>query len=404
MPYQIKITALNGRSPTKSDKLILDDSRADALKKLKEINEKINSKELKEISTSIIKLFESKEDLDIKELSEKRENLVNFEPKTNDESNQRIEILKIIFLITSKQLSYSAKNALDYKDTGEEKYPEGHSFFGESSQETLSARCTPILPIPGKDKSVKVTKEDIIKFFEEYTGDYKDLIGASEYAYDLAPAILSEDTIELALLKVEEKTYGDLFSFPVVATHRLGKNSTYKNKDANFEVIFITGTPKNEFDMKSSLFRRCMIQNAINRKYKDKNCKEITVINDPDSLGLEKKIETVAKSCRENNRKLYIFYVGHGGIDLKPQEGVSTENSEKQGGLTYKFLLKKIVDKKRNFGLFENNVLGKDYINIKSLYNKHLSDVETVTVFFTCCGGAGLGFNFLNRLRTIWKA
>ena len=387
-----------GKSPkSKEVKEIADGEKQKITIRLKELDKEISNNKIKDINARMIKLLEEKGELNIKKLWEIRTELINTETKTADESSQRLEILKAIYPAISKYVFKSSENVLKYEESGDEKYPEKHSFFSLSLQEATTdlSRVT----IPGVDDP---DIEDIEKFCKNFKGKYNDIRGLAKHIQDLCSAIEEADTIEKALIAVEEKFDGNYFS-PNAFTHRLSKDSTYDKKNVDFEVLFITGS-KGPLDNKIEfIFESYMLENAINRKHGGKGLKSTTRLNEPDEATLIKSIQEISVRCKKENRKLYIFYCGHGNAGEKVQKGAKEEARDKQGALNYRFHLKTIGENDKT-GLFDNNILGDKYINIKSLYNKYLSDVETVTVFSTCHGGAGIAFNFLKRLGVIYKA
>lgn len=384
-------------SSTRQVKEITDQEKQKITTQLKELDKEITNEKIKDINNRIIKLFEEKVDLNTKKLWEIRAELMNTKIQTVDESTQRLEILKTIYPAISIYTSKASKNVLKYEDSGDEKYPEKHSFFSPSLQDTTNDLSRVV--IPDIDNP---TIDEIEKFCKGFKGKYDEQRGLSSHVQKLCNALEKEDTLEKALMAEEEEFRGDFFS-PNAFIHRLGKDSTYDKKDKDFEVLFITGSKGPQDNKIEFIFESYMIENAINRKHKGKGLKNVTRLDEPNEATLVKSVQEIAERCKKENRKLYIFYCGHGNVGKKAPKGVKEEDMDKQGALNYRFHLETIGGDKKT-GLFDNNILGDKYINIKSLYNKYLSDVETVSIFNTCHGGGAITFHLLKKLGIICKA
>ena len=117
-----------------------------------------------------------------------------------------------------------------------------------------------------------------------------------------------------------------------------------------------------------------MIHDAICETHGDK-CKGVTTVNEPNLEKLKQVLEEISNRLKEGDRKLYIFYDGHGekgGIRI----GVSREKARKQGTEEFIFMLSKEYDLKEE--------------TIKDLYNKYFKDIEVITIFNSCYSGAGI--------------
>lgn len=243
-------------------------------------------------------------------------------------------LYKLLFYVSKMHLENSSKNVLKLSESGTNKYPERHSFFASALQEVSG-------------------------------------YGISEL---LASVIKKGESIETALLKIEKnyarKTRKDgKFGVPEISTHRLSKHST-KDKSVKFEVLFITGSvygdeAKNKFTKGEE-----KLSQAIQKTYGVKP----HVLREKGIKEIKEKIAELAAKIRNNGGKLYIVYTGHGGKDGL-QSGVSKANSKKQGAEKFIFVLNK------------NEEL--DESTIKEIH-KSLSDIEIITIFDSCHGGAGI--------------
>lgn len=281
--------------------------------------------------------------------------------------------------VYKKYINDSSKRTLEYQYSGINKYPEKHSVFAATTQETTA----PMYLLWGK---MADDEEEIKKYFKNYNGDYKSLSG-SHFTREIAHQMLSGGSIEDAIIRTN-KNYAGSESIPCYATYRLSKDST-KGQDLDFEVLFITGSPgyyvsdtisgtrdEKRMNRESNTFKfdRHLLAHAIKRVYGDK-CQRITTVDNPNY----KEIETTLKNISSNlkGKKLYIFFHGHGTIG-KIEDGITLENRDKQGSLTFYFYLQRLWSDK----LSENN--------IKELYNKYLKDIEVITIYDSCHSGAAI--------------
>ncbi|MBI2996609.1 MAG: caspase family protein [Candidatus Melainabacteria bacterium] len=243
-------------------------------------------------------------------------------------------LLPLIYPLTQKHLATSSKNILQLSESGTKRYPEKHSFFASTVQESEAP--------PGVSKFI-------------------------------ADKVNNGSSIENAFLKSESEYHGNGV-LPQALTHRLSTDST-KDKNVNFEVLFIHGDANTVKEQEQFAKNEKVLTKAINET-SNNHCKQISSLTTPTFEELENKLKEISTRLKENNiGKLYIVYNGHGGSDGL-QEGVSVENSKKQGA--ERFL----------FGLNKNNNLTEE--QIKELYNKYLKDIEAVTIFDSCHSGAGI--------------
>ena len=258
-----------------------------------------------------------------------------------DSAAERYDLIntltKLIHPHLKKQLEMSSKNVLRQSESGKNRYPDKHSFFATATQEVSS-------------------------------GNNSELI-ASE--------IEKGGSIEEALLNCEKNYNVDTATLPQMPTHRLSDSAT-KDKASNFEVFFVTGSPyEDEASDKFSKSEK-RLSNAIKKTYGNK-CKKISILKKLTVKDFEKSVKKLAERAKKNDiKKLYIFYNGHGdreGI----QEGVSTRNGKKQGAEKFLFVLD------------SDNELTED--KMKEIYNKYLKDIEVISVFDSCCGGAAITAN-----------
>lgn len=247
-------------------------------------------------------------------------------------------LIKTLYPLYMNHLERASKDVLPLNESGTYKYPEKHSFFATSTQET----------------------------------------GANGlYVLDLAREIKKGGTLESAFLRTE-KDYVAPSIVPHVPTHRLSKYST-KDQQRDFQVLFITGFDKasegpaglnNRFiDDKNAL------SSSIQFAHDGKKLKGISTIDKPSIEELEAGFKKLSEELKAKNQKLYIFYIGHGN-EFENEEGVSKGNSNKQGA------------KKLGIGLNSDSILYED--KIKELYNKYFKDIEVITFYNTCHSGAGI--------------
>jgi len=242
-------------------------------------------------------------------------------------------LTRLIHPHLKKHLETSSKNVLQHSESGKNQYPKKHSFFATTTQEVSS-------------------------------GNNSELI---------ALEIEEGGSIEDALLRCE-KNYSIDTAIPQMPTHRVG-DSASNDKDSDFEVLFITGSPYEEEASDKFSTSEKTLTNAIRRKHGNK-CKKISSLKRLTVEGFEKSVKNLAERLKKNDiKKLYIFYNGHGdreGI----QEGVSIKNGKKQGAENFLFVLN------------EDNELTED--KMKEIYNKYLGDIEVVSVFDSCHSGAAI--------------
>lgn len=345
------------------EKLIDEDLRNQSLIKFLEVENSVNQyDDLKKIYQDLVEILKSKnESLEL--LSDLHRNLYKvYEASDRNASKKHVaeSILRTLSPIYLKYLSPSSKKVLDLSKSGSTKYPDKHSFFAATTQESISPMGMPRIPIDLKAES---------KYFDN---GYKGVMFGSGFTKKLAQAISNgEGSIEDALLTVEN-SYKGTPEMPTAPTHRLSSYST-KNELNDFGVLFITGSEQVQGESKSMILDRSMLEHAIKNKYSER-CKVITARDEPTPKDLEETLSKLAKDLK--GKKLYIFFHGHGN-SLGPQAGVSSANADKQGSKVFSFFLK-------TYG----PSLTED--KIKELYNKYLSDIEVVTIFDTCQSGAGI--------------
>ena len=247
-----------------------------------------------------------------------------------------ITLIKLIHPHLKKQLEVSSKKVLQHSESGNNKYPEKHSFFATATQEVSS-------------------------------GNNSKLI-ASE--------IKKGCSIEEALLNCE-KNYSVDTAIPQMPTHRLS-NSATKDKASDFEIFFVTGSPYESEAVDKFSKSEKRLADAIKKTHGSK-CKKISSLKKLTVEDFENSVKKLAERVKKNDiKKLYIFYNGHGdreGI----QEGVSLKNGKKQGAEKFLFVLD------------SDNELTEE--KMKEIYNKHLKDIEVISVFDSCNSGAAITAN-----------
>ncbi len=260
-------------------------------------------------------------------------------------ATKKYDLIKGIESLLNPILMHNAesanKNVLKLSESGKNKYPEIHSLFASTIQE-----------FSGRGISELIAKE-----------------------------IKKGYSIENALLNIEKIYRGDPLT-PQILTHRLS-DSTTKDKKLNFEVLFINGHRYEDEKEDKFTKNEKILTEATNSAYKN-HCKKINSVTTPDVKELENKLKEISDRLKkEGTKKLYIFYSGHGDKD-GTQEGVSAKNAQKQGAEKFIFVLNKDYD------------LSEEVI--KQLYNKYLKDIEVITIFDSCHGGAGITKSDNNQL------
>ena len=296
---------------------------------LEKFNEKITSV-VGTLSKETSKLYDDKktDTIEYKEISQQYD-LANT-------------LKKLTYYLLREKLKDSSKDILPLSRSGVNKYPEKHSFFASALQETSS-------------------------------------YGLSE---SIASQIKKGRSIENSILKVEDDLSNvnekdHKYVVPTIATHRLSEHSTKDKENIPFEVLFINGSTY-EKDAKDKFTKgQEKLASAIEKELGVKS----HTLNQPSIEELEKKLIELSKKAEKNGGKLYIFYNGHGDKDGL-QEGVSLKDAKKQGAEKFVFVLGD--NKEKN----EDIILSED--KIKELYKKHLKNVEVITIFDSCHGGAGI--------------
>ncbi len=257
----------------------------------------------------------------------------------------------------------SGPDVLALKDSGDLKYPALHSMFTNNVQ----------------TKTSKVTYPDYPPFDLKPTEHIKSLNGNySKYKYG------SEYFAEISRKIAEGKGKISIESASIKAHDIISKNSPHHKSKyrlstetnhediKDFEVFFVVGkgygtTQKTCFKLDAEV-----TVDAIKRAYGDK-CKHAEILEDPSKADFEKALQARAESARKNGRKLYICYTGHGST-IGTQKGVSITNSEKEGSKEFEYGI--------GWGVTETEM--------KNLCNKHLKDVETITIIDACYSGAAV--------------
>ena len=321
---------------------------------------KSKSETLRELTDISFALYSKDRELDKLKINENNEDKLE---EINFIQSKTSELMDILYEVYIKYLEHSSNNVLGLGESGVNRYPAKHSFFACTTQETEAAMADEAFP----------EDENMDEVFENFGGTYEEFKYASLYCIKLANEILNGNrSIEHALLETE-RLYRGYLNIPAVPTHRLSTTSSM-NEDLDFEVLFITGSQKGEHEKERFIFNRYVLKNAIQRKYGDK-CKAFHVLDEPNPKDLEKTLTNIAGNLK--GKKLYIFFIGHGNVSGK-EDSVLDSNSEKQGAMSFFFRLKTFGDGK----------LHKD--RIKRLYNEALKDIEVITIFETCHGGAGI--------------
>ena len=244
------------------------------------------------------------------------------------------KIQDIIFDLSAYYLK--KYDVLQLSESGINRYPEKHSFFAMGPQELGG--------------------------------------GVGLYARTVIEMKKSYGSIENALIRAgRDYTIEKPFLW-LAPTHRLSKFSTKDNNNIDFEILFINGAenpgePEGLWSKDTKY-----LQAAIKEVYKDK-CKEITPLNQPSEQDFKDSIKAIADRCKNNGRKLYVFYTGHGSALSGNQDGIP-KNWDKEGAREYYFQLNKgpaLTERK-----------------IKELYNTYLKDIEVITIFDSCHSGAGI--------------
>lgn len=322
--------------------------------------------------------------LDCKEIAERKESELSlygsnkwFRKEYRESKEKRVfyEILKAIFPAYRKHLVHSSNHVLKHDESGEIKYPKGHSIFAATTQESQTSSLLKsqgsIGALPGGTTSsgYKPPRNLLIKDDELPVVD--DVFGYSNYAKQLVKEIKKGGSLLDALLRTNN-SYEGIIPIPSAPTYRLGEGLNV-HEDKDFEFLIIVGS-HNKGEKANRTLTSDMLSRAITEQYGNK-CSSITVLDEPNEESIAATFIKVAK--RANNKRLYIYYYGHGNAD-NLQKGVKEENIDKQGSLDFSFKL---------------NPLGKDGLTeekIKELYNRYLKDIEVITILDACHAGAGV--------------
>ncbi len=329
---------------------------------VKELNESTES----EISLEVFQLYFRDR---TKEFAEEYNKVDDKESEQAQNTYQKYlvanELMKIVTPLYECHLINSSKNVLPLEDSGNNKYPTNHSFFASTTQSARSSF---------KNLTKGISLKDLEKDLAECKGDYSKLKQGGTYSIHIANSIIrGKSTIEKAILDAE-KTYRSPISIPSVPVHRVGKEAN-PDKEKDFEVLVVSGSGKEDGEKEALIFDTMIFSDAIKRNYGDK-CKKITALYEPDKEKLTKAIEEISERLKGTNKKLYIYFSGHGSAS-RYQFGVEgVQNVGKQGSREFSLSLKP-------FGKY-----GLEESTLKDLYKKHLSDIETVTIVDACHSGS----------------
>ena len=256
------------------------------------------------------------------------------------------------------------EDVLPLSQSGTNKYPALHSVFANNRQDAPSYSIPP------------PPKLDFDSYFNNLpNGDYRRTDYGNEYINLLSQQMVTNganSSIERALVEVTNELNGR-FNSRHRPVYRLSKTSTINNQQKDFEVLVIVGTEKTSLENRRSTFNAVMLRHAMTKTYGN-IFKVFKILDNPSWEKLESAIIARAESAKKNNRKLYIAYIGHGNHNGY-QEGVAESDFEKHG--SQRFI----------FGLNRIRFTEDDY---KVLLNKHLSDVETVSIITSCYSGAAV--------------
>lgn len=270
-----------------------------------------------------------------------------------------IKLRGLIGPVYKLYINNSSKSILHNSDSGSIKYPKKHSIFASTTQESFD--WMEKLP-------ERVSPYDAFKSFDGK--NYHSIKYGGYYSRELANNITKENTIVNALKKTKPNSQ----SRHTAPVHRLTEGYTELTEEADFEVLFITGSGQDHLEQNTFILDRMIIAHSISSKYQIK-CKGIHIIDEPTEGELNKCFESLSKGL--NGKRLYIFYIGH-GTSKGIQDGVSNENIDKQGSCEYSFEIKK----------FKDNSLRESYI--KGLYNKYFNNIEVISIFQSCHSGAAV--------------
>ena len=355
--------------------LVDDVLRVNTLAALKSIENEVNQyADLKNIHEQLTKLIKDKNETEISLFSVHAQLDSSLhkcaaifasgnDKEVNDAHLKWGTIRKIGYILNpvyAKHIADSSKKVLSLTDGGLHRYPEKHSFFAATTQESENTHWW----VPDD--------MDIENYFKDFNGNYRELVPGNYYDKDLAQNIVEGNgSLEEALLKTES-TFKGTNEDPSTPTHRLSEYST-KNEISDFEVLFIIGSERHEGEKNIFVFNRVMLTHAIKKKYGDQ-CKGVYVLDEPHPEDLADTLDWLGKNLK--GKKLYVFFSGHGNIS-GPQAGVLPENIDKQGGKNYFFRLKTFGEGKPKEDA------------IKTLY-ECLRNIEVITIFDTCHSGAAV--------------
>ena len=271
----------------------------------------------------------------------------------------------------------SQSDVLPLSRSGTNQYPGLHSVFTNNTQDNDSySQGAPI----GLDFDAHLNNLP--------SRDYRNTVYGSEYMRLLSQHLVNggaNQPIENSLIRVSNDLNSRLFSNHRPC-YRLSNLSTLNAPVRDFEVLVITGTPACLFDDSSDRFDAFMLRHSVRRTYGNR-CQEFQILNDPPTRAeFEAAIIARAQSVRRNNRRLYIVYTGHGNNNGY-QEGVAESDYGMQGSRRFIFGLRFGA-----LGLAEDRDRSNDFTedDYKRLLNRHLIDIETISIINSCCSGAAV--------------
>ena len=256
--------------------------------------------------------------------------------------------------------------------SGTHSYQPSHDVFTNNQQESIS--YSPSVP------THVISMERYLDSLPE-EGRYTSSSYGNLYARQAADNIARNGrshSIEYSLVETSN-TMNNWWMAYHRPTYRLGNETDIEAPQEDFEVLVITGSPRSDISNDAARFSATasVFEHSITRTYGDL-CHEFQTLSDPNEDELIRAIENRTRSARENNRRLYIVYSGHGShYENSYQEGVAQTDRHLQGSRCFQFNLNNIED-------------GFDENRYKDLLQRLASDIHVTSIILGCHSGAAV--------------